>query len=71
MDIFGTYKKIQKRMLLSELALLIASVFVFRGLWTLLDTIPFMYTPLALWGSFIVGVVISVLSLRYIIRHSK
>ncbi|MCF7831867.1 MAG: hypothetical protein K9M36_03215 [Candidatus Pacebacteria bacterium] len=71
MDIFGTYKKIQKRILLSELALLIASVFVFRGLWTLLDRIPFMHTPLALWGSFIVGVVVSVLSLRYIIRHSK
>lgn len=71
MDIFGTYKKIQKRMLLSELALLIASVFVFRGLWTLLDTIPFMNTLLALWGSFVVGVVVSVLSLRYMIRHSK
>jgi hypothetical protein len=71
MDIFGRYKQIKKRLVISELALLIASVFVFRGLWTLLDKISFMHTPLALWGSFIVGVAVSVLSLRYIIRHSK
>jgi uncharacterized membrane protein len=71
MDIFGRYKQIQKRLLLSEFALLVASIFVYRGLWMLLDMMPIMHTKSVLWVSFIVGLIISVISLRYIIRHSK
>lgn len=62
---------IRKRLLLAEIVLIIASVFIFRGLWTLLDMVPFMYSVLALWLSLGVGVILSIISLRYLIKHSK
>lgn len=54
--------------LLAELVLVIAGVFVFRGLWTLLDTFEFMNEPLALWLSLVLGTVASIWALRYLIR---
>jgi hypothetical protein len=46
----------------------IAGVFVFRGLWTLLDRFDFMHDPVALWASMILGLVASVWALGYLIR---
>ncbi len=59
----------KKLVLISELALVIASVFVFRGLWLLLDLLAFMHTPLALWLSLIVGTAVTVWALRCIMKH--
>jgi hypothetical protein len=52
------------RIISLELALVLASVFVFRGLWMLLDTWPWMDRPAALWGSFVLGCVITVWALN-------
>jgi len=65
------FKKIRKRLLFAEITLLIASVFIFRGLWLLLDMMPIMFTPELLWASFGGGVIISIVSLRYIIKNNK
>jgi hypothetical protein len=61
-----TAKKCQE--LLAEMVLVIAGVFVFRGLWTLLDRFDFMHDPVALWASMILGLVASVWALGYLIR---
>ncbi len=59
-----------KRILLFwELALVLAGVFVFRGLWMLLDLLEFMHKPAALYGSLILGSVITVLALHFITKH--
>jgi hypothetical protein len=56
-------------LLISELALVIAGVFVFRGLWMLLDMVDFMRTPLALWVSLLAGTAISVWAFHCILKH--
>lgn len=61
-----TVKKCQE--LLAELVLVIAGVFVFRGMWTLLDGFEFMHEPGALWVSMILGLAASVWALGYLIR---
>lgn len=48
------------QILMAELALIVASVFVFRGLWTLLDRLHVMNQPGALWLSLIVGSAVAV-----------
>lgn len=55
--------------LLSELALVIAGVFVFRGLWMLLDLVDFMHTPLALWLSLLLGMAVTVWALRCLMKQ--
>lgn len=59
----------KKLVLISELALVIAGVFVFRGLWMLLDSLAFMHTPLALWLSLIVGTAVTIWALRCLIKQ--
>jgi hypothetical protein len=59
----------KKLVLLSELALVIAGVFVFRGLWMLLDLVAFMHTPPALWLSLLVGTAITVWALRCLMKQ--
>jgi hypothetical protein len=59
----------QKLVLLAELALVIAGVFVFRGLWMLLDLVAFMQTPLALWLSLLLGTAITVWALRCLMKQ--
>jgi hypothetical protein len=54
--------------LLAELVLVIAGVFVFRGLWTLLDSFEFMNEPAALWLSLVLGTVATIWALRHLIR---
>jgi hypothetical protein len=59
----------RRSLLIGELALVIAGVFVFRSLWMLLDTMEFMHTPPALWSSLIAGSVITVWALHFILKH--
>jgi hypothetical protein len=59
-----------KRLLLfAELALVIAGVFVFRGLWMLLDLAACMHTPLALWLSLLLGTAVTIWALRCLLKH--
>ena len=44
-----------------EIVLLVASVFVFRGSWTLLDKIEWMSSTSALIRSLVIGVVFTVI----------
>ncbi len=57
------------RVLISELALVIAGVFVFRGLWMLLDLLAFMHKPVALGLSLLAGIVVSAWALRCLMTH--
>ena len=61
--------KIKKKLLLAEIVLLVASVFVFRGLWNFLDIFEFMWSPVVLLVSFVLGMIFSVLALRYIVQN--
>ena len=45
-----------------EIVLLLASVFVFRGLWTLLDEMEWMSSTSALIQSLVIGVALSVIA---------
>lgn len=55
--------------LIAELALVLASVFVFRGLWMLLDSVEFMHAPLALWLSLVLGSAVTVWALRCLMKQ--
>jgi hypothetical protein len=59
----------RKLVLLAELALVIAGVFVFRGLWMLLDAVAFMHAPLALWLSLLLGTAVTVWALRCLMKQ--
>lgn len=63
------YNKIHKKLLLAEVVLIVASVFIFRGLWHLLDMVPIMNDERALWLSLVVGIMVSIPAIRYIIRN--
>lgn len=52
-----------------ELVLVIAGVFVFRGLWMLLDSLPFMHKPGALWLSLILGCGATVWAIHCVAKH--
>lgn len=52
------------RALIAELALVVAGVFVFRGLWMLLDMLDFMHKPAALGLSLLAGIVVTAWTLR-------
>lgn len=58
-----------KKLIIFEVALVIAGVFVFRSLWMLLDKIPFMHEPPALWLSLIFGSIVTVWSIGCISKH--
>ncbi|OGZ09250.1 MAG: hypothetical protein A3D67_01240 [Candidatus Lloydbacteria bacterium RIFCSPHIGHO2_02_FULL_51_22] len=59
-----------KKLVVAEVSLIVASVFIFRGLWTLLDRASFMNGDTALWASIVIGIAASIPALRYIIRNS-
>ena len=59
----------KKLVLIAELALVLASVFVFRGLWMLLDSVEFMHTPPALWLSLILGSAVTIWALRCLMKQ--
>lgn len=58
-----------RRLLISEIVLLIASVFVFRSLWLLLDTFSFMHKPIVLVVSLALGILFTIPAYRYIIKN--
>ena len=55
--------------LFGELVLVLAGVFVFRGLWMLLDSLPIMHKPGALWLSLIFGSAATVWAIQCIAKH--
>lgn len=59
------------KLVVAEIVLILASVFIFRGLWMLLDGFAFMHEPLALWLSLLLGIMASIPALRYIIQQNK
>jgi len=59
----------RRRVLMAELALVIAGVFVFRGLWMLLDLLAFMHTSAALGLSLLAGSVATVWALKCIMTQ--
>jgi len=61
----------RKLLLFWECVLLIASVFVFRGLWLLLDSLEFMHRPAGLWLSLILGSAVTVWAIHCITRHER
>jgi hypothetical protein len=61
----------RRLLLFWECVLLIASVFVFRGLWLLLDSLEFMHQPAGLWLSLILGSAVTVWAIHCITRHEK
>lgn len=54
-----------------ELTLLIGSVFVFRGLWTIMDRIPFFGTNSNLWIFFFIGIIMTALGFYKIVHSDK
>jgi hypothetical protein len=60
-----------KKLVFSEMALIIASVLIFRSLWMLLDKISFTHETPALWLSLFLGVIITVLTLSWITQQGK
>jgi len=61
--------KNKQLVLIAELALVLAGVFVFRGLWMLLDSVEFMHTPIALWLSLFVGSGVTVWAIRCLMKQ--
>ena len=59
------------RLIAWEIVLLVASVFVFRGLWTLLDKIEWMSSTSALIRSLVIGVVLTVIAFWQLNRNLK
>jgi uncharacterized membrane protein YqjE len=56
------------KILFAELVLVLASVFVFRGLWMLLDRVEIMSEPAALVLSLVLGAVATLWALHFLIR---
>ena len=60
-----------KMLVTSEVAVLIASVLVFRSLWLLLDQLPIMNETGMLWLTLFLGGIITVLALSWIAKQGK
>lgn len=60
-----------KHVLLAELVLILAGVFVFRGFWMLLDLFSIMHTPLGLWLSLVLGTAASLWALHALLGSQK
>lgn len=60
-----------KMLVTSEVAVLIASVLVFRSLWLLLDKVPIMNETGMLWLTLFLGGIITVLALSWIAKQGK
>ena len=57
------------RLIAWEMVLLVASVFIFRGLWTLLDKVEWMSSTSALIRSLVIGVVLTVIAFWQLNRN--
>jgi hypothetical protein len=65
----GSVKK--KTLLFSEMALIVASVLIFRSLWLLLDKISIMNETRILWLTLFLGGIITFLALSWIAKQGK
>jgi len=60
-----------RKLVFAEMALIVASVLIFRSLWMLLDKVPFTHEPPALWLSLFLGSIITILTLNWIAKQGK
>lgn len=60
-----------KKLVVSEIILLLASVFVFRSMWLLIDNHPIMHGTSALLISLVIGLAVAVFCINYIILQRK
>lgn len=60
-----------KKVIIAETLLILASVLIFRSLWLLLDGISIMHGNSALWVSLVAGLAVAIPSIRYIIRNGR
>lgn len=67
---FLKMKPVNRKLLIAEIILLIASVLIFRSAWLLLDSIPAMNEPSFLITSLIVGFLLTIPALRFVIKNS-
>ncbi len=63
-----SHEILHKKLLASEIILIIASVFIFRSLWHLLDTIPFFNKVPVLIFTFVIGFLIAIPVWRYVLN---
>lgn len=61
----------KKTLLFSEMALIVASVLIFRSLWLLLDKISIMNETRILWLTLFLGGIITFLALSWIAKQGK
>jgi hypothetical protein len=66
-----SFDMICKKLIFSEIVLILGSVLIFRGLWTLLDRVPLMNNSWVLCVSLAMGIVITILALCYISGKGK
>lgn len=62
-------KHLSPKLLLAEFLLIIASVFIFRSLWLLMDKIAFLSTITALIVMLIIGIGITIPALRVVLKQ--
>ena len=60
-----------KTLVFSEVALIVASVLIFRSLWLLLDKISIMNETWMLWLTLFLGGIITFLALSWIAKQGK
>ena len=60
-----------KTLVFSEVALIVASVLIFRSLWLLLDKISIMNETQMLWLTLFLGGIITFLALTWIAKQGK
>jgi len=60
-----------KTLVFSEVALIVASVLIFRSLWLLLDKISIMNETRMLWLTLFLGGIITFLALSWIAKQGK
>jgi hypothetical protein len=58
-----------KKLLIAEITLLFASVFIFRSLWLLLDMFPIMHKAGMLLIFLALGIALTIPALRFIIKN--
>lgn len=63
------FKKPFKFKILAEITIIVASVFVFRGIWLLLDIIPFMSEPLFLALFVLIGIGVIIPAVKYLLKN--
>lgn len=61
----------ERKHLFFEILLILGAVLIFRSMWTLMDAVEFLTTPLSLGVMFVIGVFITLLAFKYLFVHEK